>query len=119
MNSLQVDGVSAKLRATISELKTYFDEEELVSSWQNYLDVINCAGIPDDILNGNVYICPAEGGAYSHGRAKYFGMYRKKRVEKVALIEAVVDVYSNKEARILWNNHGKPSEQIVKTAHQK
>ncbi len=46
----------------------------------------------DDIVKGSVYICPAVGGVYTHKRCKYFGMYRRKRVERVALIEAVVDV---------------------------
>jgi hypothetical protein len=49
-------------------------------------------------------MCPAESGAYSHQRSKYFGMYRNKNVEKIALIEAVVDVLDNNNAEVKWTN---------------
>jgi hypothetical protein len=54
--------------------------------------VVNCAGVSEDVIDGKVYMCPASGGVYSHARCKFFGMYRNKRVERVALIEAVVDI---------------------------
>jgi hypothetical protein len=59
------------------------------------------------VLEHGVYMCPAEGGAYSHDRCRFFGMYRNKRVECVAEIEGVVDVdLSVDEAKVLWNNTG-------------
>jgi len=81
--------------------------------------VCNCAGIPDDIIDHEVYMCPARGGAYSHKRARYFGMYRGKRVRKVAEIEAVVDVQTDGSAELLWRNVEAPPAELVQRAKQK
>lgn len=102
--SLELPALPKNISDAIKDLRTYLDEEGLLPSWQNWLDVINCAGLPNDVLVGNVYMCPAEGGAYSHGRCKYFGMYRQKKVEKIALIRAVVDVEASSQAKLLWKN---------------
>jgi hypothetical protein len=88
-----------------SDLRAYLDEENLLPSWQNWLDVVNCAGIPEDVLDRKVYICPASGGAYSHYRCKYFGMYRNKRVEVIAEINAVVDVNEENAGALKWRNN--------------
>ncbi len=88
----------------VRDLRVYLDEEGLLPSWRNSLDVVNCAGLPEDVLEGHVYMCPAQAGAYSHARCKYFGMYRQKRVEQIAIIRAVVDVESQDQATLLWAN---------------
>jgi hypothetical protein len=103
----------------IKDLRTYLDEEGLLPTWQQYIDVINCAGLPDDVLVGNVYMCPAEGGSYSHGRCKYFGMYRQKKVEKISLIRAVIDVESSTEAKLLWKNVKEKTSDLLIEAQNK
>ena len=61
-------------------------------------------------------MCPAEGGAYSHRRSRYFGRYRHKTVDYIAEIEAVVDVRSANDAEILWANGGETSTSYKKRA---
>jgi hypothetical protein len=64
-------------------------------------------------------MCPAEGGAYSHDRCKYLGMYRDKKVEKIAFIRAVVDVEAENVAKLLWNNSGENKNEMLKEALNK
>jgi hypothetical protein len=119
VNAVDLVSLSKNISDAVKEFRAYLDEEGLLSSWQNWLDVINCSGLPEDVLDGNVYMCPAEGGAYSHGRCKYFGMYRQKTVEKIALIKAVVDVESESEAKLLWKNVSEKTAQLLKDAREK
>jgi hypothetical protein len=119
INAVDLPSLSKNISDAVKEFRSYLDEEGLLSSWQNWLDVINCAGLPEDVLDGNVYMCPAEGGAYSHGRCKYFGMYRQKTVEKIALIKAVVDIESENEAKLLWKNVSEKTAQLIKDAQEK
>lgn len=119
IQSLDISGLAKHLENSIAELRTYLDEELLLPSWDRWLDVINCAGMPEDILEGNVYICPAKSGSYTHMRCKYFGMYRNKRVEYIAEIEAVVDVDSVNHAALLWNNAGGSKTSLLENAKEK
>jgi len=107
------------LADAVTEFRTYLAEKNLLPSWERRLDVINCAGLPNDVLVENVYICPASGGAYSHCRCKYFGMYRNRRIEKVALIEAVVDVEGPGVATIKWQNVTRSKDQVKNIAEAK
>lgn len=107
------------LADAVVAFRAYLDEQNLLPSWERLLDVVNCAGLPNDILVGNVYMCPATGGAYNHKRCKYFGMYRKRRVEKLALIEAVVDVEGVNRTTIKWQNVQRSQDNIKKLAEGK
>lgn len=111
-----VKHISKSLSDAIDEFNQYLNEEDLLPRWKQYLDVVNCAGIPDDVLKENVYMCPATGGAYNHWRCKYFGMYRNKTVEKIALIEAVIDVFSSTEADLKWHNVDRDKQQLLDLA---
>lgn len=112
--------MSKRLQDTAKELRAYLDENGQLPKWASYLDVINCAGIPEDILLHNVYMCPATGGAYSHYRCKYFGMYKNKAVIKIAEIRSVVDVLSQNEAIIKWvNTPNENNEDILREAINK
>lgn len=105
INSFSSLDLPKNLRDAVSDLREFFDDQGLLSRWGTLLDVVNCAGIPEDIEDGGVYMCPASGGAYSHQRCRYFGMYRNKTVEQIALIRAVVDVdLSEGDSRLKWNN---------------
>jgi len=103
----------------VRDFRVYLDEEGLLPSWRNWLDVVNCAGLPEDVLEGHVYICPAQAGAYCHARCKYFGMYRQKRVEMIALIRAAVDVESQDQVRLLWTNTDEKTSLLLAEARNK
>ena len=119
ISAIDLPTLPKNISDAIKDLRAYLDEEGLLPSWQNWLDVINCAGLPDDVLIGNVYMCPAEGGAYSHSRCKYFGMYRQKKVEKIAIIRAVVDVESASQAKLLWKNVEEKTADLLSEAQNK
>jgi hypothetical protein len=116
INAIELNNLSKNVSDAVKDLRTYLDEESLLPSWQNWLDVVNCAGLPEDVLEGHVYMCPAEGGAYSHSRCKYFGMYRQKKVEKLAVIKAVIDVESQKQAKLLWKNVRHKTKALLEDA---
>lgn len=119
LTALDVQGLPKNLSDAIADLRDFLDEENLLPSWHRYLDVVNCAGLPDDVIDGGVYMCPATGGAYNHSRCKYFGMYRQKRVERVALIEAVVDVELGVDANLKWSNIERDAKQLTELARKK
>lgn len=119
VKALQVHGLPKNLSDAVADLREFLDGENLLPSWHNFLDVVNCAGIPDDILVGGVYMCPATGGAYSHARCKYFGMYRQKRVERVALIEAVIDVELGVDEVVKWSNTNRDKSESCRLAREK
>jgi len=119
ITTIDLPTLSKNISDAIKDLRAYLDENGLLPTWQNWLDVINCAGLPDDVLVHNVYMCPAEGGAYSHRRCKYFGMYRQKKVEKIALIRAVVDVISSSEEKLLWKNTNEKESDLRSEAQEK
>ncbi len=103
VQALNLPHLPKNLADAVADFRDYLDEQDLLPSWEARLDVVNCAGLPNDILTENVYMCPATGGAYNHAKCKYFGMYRGKRVEKVAIIEAVVDLEDDDNARVKWH----------------
>ncbi|MHB9130415.1 MAG: hypothetical protein ACYDBB_04900 [Armatimonadota bacterium] len=104
------------LSDAIADFRDYLDEQELLPSWQHTLDVINCAGIPEEIIEGNVYMCPAEGGAYNHRRCRFFGMYKNKTVQYVAEIEAVVDLEADGVSTLKWRHISKPNKDLIAQA---
>jgi len=116
--ALQLLHLPKSLADSVSELRAYFDEEGLLPSWREWLDVVNCAGVPEDVLQGNVYLCPTTGGSYSHDRCAFFGMYRNKRVEVVADILAVVDVQADSTATLKWKNAQDDTSKLTAQAVQ-
>jgi hypothetical protein len=117
--ALKLSHLPKNLDDAVAEFRLYLDEQQLLPSWERRLDVVNCAGLPDDVLVGRVYMCPATSGAYSHIRCKFFGMYREKRIERVALIEAVVDVEAADLAKVKWQNVSRAKEELKKLAMTK
>lgn len=111
-------GLSKNLSDTVRDFRAYLDSEGLRPAWKGLLDVCNCAGNPADVLKHNVYMCPAEGGAYRHSRARFFGMYADKQVGRIAEIEAIVDVQTGPEmeADLLWSNVETPAAELVQRA---
>jgi len=119
IQALQLDHMPKNLADAVGEFRGYLDEQNLLRSWERWLDVVNCATIPEDLLVHGVYMCPATGGPYTHGRCRYLGMYRNKRVERIAEIEAVVDVESDDKATIKWRNAPGTTNQFVARAQEK
>jgi hypothetical protein len=119
VQALHLEHLPKNLADAIVEFRTYLDEENLLPSWRRRLDVVNCAGIPDDVISGGAYLCPATAGPYNHARCKFFGMYRNKRVEKVALIDAVVDLEDDEKATVKWRNVSGDNDDFVSRARAK
>jgi hypothetical protein len=119
LDAIQLEHLPKNIVDTFEEFQAFLDGENLLSSWENYLDVVNCARLPTDILEENAYLCPATGGSYSHGRCKYFGMYRNKTVECVALIKGVVDVEDDEVAVLKWKNIKESDERLIALAKEK
>lgn len=109
---------SKNLADLIQDFRDYLDGEQLLSSWRNTMDVVNCATMGYEQTEDLVYLCPATGGAYNHRRAKFFGMYKNKRVAYVSLIEAVVELQSDSEALVKWNNTGKQVSELLDHARK-
>lgn len=116
--AMELELLPKNLADAVADLRNYLDEQNLLSTWESWLDVVNCARIPKDILDAGAYMCPATGGAYRHSRCKYFGMYRGKRVQHVALIEAVVDLDGAEEATLLWMNASGKKTQFIRRARE-
>ncbi len=112
-------GLSKNLADMLTDFRLYLTQQELLSSWERLLDVVNCAGLPQEVIEGNVYLCPATGGAYNHSRSKFFGMYRNKKVERVALIEAVIDIENPEAAKIKWKNVKRDAADFISLAREK
>jgi hypothetical protein len=119
LSSLKGKTLPQYIDEAIADIESYFNEENLLPTWKHYLDVVNCASWPEEVLNKKAYICPASGGAYSHSRCKYFGMYKDKTVSKIALIEAVVDIEDPEKLSIKWKNINEDDKKIKETAFHK
>jgi len=116
LQAIQLSYLPKNLADAISDLSEYFDEENLLPSWKYRLDVVNCKLSFDGVLQYRIYTCPAKDGQYNHRRSLYFGMYCNKRVEQIALIEAVIDLESEEEYCLKWKNIEKSDSELVQTA---
>lgn len=119
LEALQGLMLPKNLADAVSDFSDYLDQEGLLPTWKTRLDVVNCAGIPDEIQIGKVYMCPSKGGAYNHRRSRFFGMYKDKAVRLVSEIEAVVELRSESEASVMWNNIGSPEASLVHEARHR
>lgn len=119
LQALKLSYLPKNLVDAIADLEEYMNEENLLPSWKYHLDVVNCRISFDDVLQHQIYVCPATDGSYNHRRSLYFGMYRHKRVEQVAKIEAVVDLESEETSSIKWKNIEKSDPELVETARSR
>ncbi|BAU15161.1 hypothetical protein LEP3755_57180 [Leptolyngbya sp. NIES-3755] len=119
LQSLQLNHLPKNLADAIVDLSEYFDEENLLPSWKYRLDVVNCAQTFEQIIQQRAYICPAIGGHYNHRRSLYFGMYRSKRVEQIASIDAVIDLESDAESMLKWKNVNLSNESLISMAQER
>lgn len=119
LDAFPTEKLSKNFVDILADFEGYLDEEGLLPRWKNRLDVVNCSGHPSEITKENVYICPAKGGAYKHSRARFFGMYRRKAVNYIAVIEAVIDLASQADAKIRWKNVDVPDAELISRAAEK
>ena len=119
LRAISLDHLPKNLLDTIAEFRLYLDEHDLLPRWESLLDVVNCAKWPEEIIEGQVYMCPTTGGSYSHARSKYFGMYGEKAVRHLAHIEAVIDLESESVAKLKWKNVSDPEESLIKLARDR
>jgi hypothetical protein len=117
--ALRLEHLPKNLADAVNDFKRFLDEEDLLPSWRRLLDVVNCAGIPEDVLQRRAYMCPTTGGSYSHSRCKFFGMYRNKAVECVALIEAVGDLEDENKGSLRWKNVNESQTNLLARAREK
>lgn len=90
----------------LSEFEEFLDNNWLLNSWQNLLDVVNCAWTINQV-NDWFYICPDTWWSYSHKRAKYFWPYSKKQVSSIFEIDWIVIInkeLKELEVKIKYNN---------------
>lgn len=106
------------LSIQFEEFLSFLDRKNLLSTWKDTLDVVNCAGSIDKIKAG-VYLCNDTKGAYKHKRAKFFGAYKDKAVKSISHIDAVISVTSiatNADCEIKWKNVDKDNQDLINRA---
>jgi len=121
VGALEISGLPKNLADAVADFRDFLNTEgDLLPTWRKILDVVNCAGQPEDITKYGVYMSPAEGSSYSHQRARFFGMYQEKRVQLIAEIEAVVDVDLDADTVTLkWKNSQKSTSHYKQEAKTK
>ncbi len=119
VGSMEVVCDTDYLLGLLDEFKVYLDRNGHLPKWKYLLDVVSCSGTMHEIDN-EVYMCPDTGGPYSHRRAKYFGPYAEKEVNRIFEIKAVVAIdkcLSNGEVR--WKNSSIDGKELIEEAKQK
>ena len=119
LQAIQLPYLPKNLIDAVADLGEYFDENNLLPSWKYRLDVVNCSVSFDSVVDHKIYTCPAQPGAYSHRRSSYFGTYRNMCVEKISQIQAVVDLESEDQESLLWNNVSRSKEELIKIARER
>lgn len=119
LEAIRAQNFSKNFADMFADFENYLDEQELLPRWKNRLDVVNCSGRPSEVIKENVYVCPAKGGAYKHSRSRFFGMYRRKSVQRVALIDAVIDLSNEADAKIRWKNVDVSDAELISRAAEK
>ena len=110
---------SETFKSTIEEFSQFLDSNGNLPRWKNLLDVINCRNTMHEI-NENVYMCPNFTGSYTHRRAKYFGPYSNKNVDRVFEIKAMVTVTNlDEKAKVEWNNTSMDENILEQEAKEK
>ena len=105
------------LEDAVADLEYFFNEQNLLPTWKHQLDVVNCTGSYEQVMEHGVYLCPAIGGSYSHRRCRYFGVYKGKVVSALAQIEAVIDIDPDGEETVNWVDDGIDGVSRLQRAH--
>ena len=99
------------LSETIEEFGEFLASQDLLETWQEVLDVVNCAKWPEIQIEDGIYMCPLQSGAYSHRRSRFFGVYRAKCVSHIAEIEGMLEFESPDTGQVVWKNVSRESNQ--------
>jgi hypothetical protein len=54
LKRVELKGLPKNLADAIADFKQFLNEENLLPSWREWIDVVNCAGIPEDVMERNV-----------------------------------------------------------------
>ncbi len=100
------------------EVARVFSPAEYPPSWSRWMDVVDCGPSRAAVRASRVWASTIEGARHRHGRAKYFGMLAGGQVEEIAEIEAVVDIQSGGQVRLVWRNVEQNEPELLKRARQ-
>lgn len=100
-----------RLKLVVEEFRSYLDTQNLLPTWTRRLDVVNCVTTMHEVESG-VYLCPATSGSYWHSRAKFFGPYRRKTVDRISEILGMVDVIGQNEVIVHYDNGLVPEGEL-------
>ena len=106
------------LSIQFEEFSSFLDRKNLLSTWKDTLDVVNCAGSIDKVEAG-VYFCNDTKGAYKHKRSRFFGAYKDKGVQYISHIDAIISVESkvaNADCDLKWKNVDEDDKNLIKRA---
>lgn len=101
------------------EFEQYLEGENLLGTWEEWLDVVNCSTWPENFTNHRIYTCPLIGSAYTHMRCKYLGLYKNRQVSHVALVRGVVELPCAGNAAVKWSNDGTSPDELIAIAQQR
>jgi hypothetical protein len=120
VESLRTLDLPGQLDEFTSELEEYLNQRNLLPEWEHKLVVVPCTNHFDEVVDGKRYMTPAKTGVRSYQKCKYFGAYKDKKVQALAEIKAVVDVYDNSdESQIYWSNPGWDKDNLIEEATAK
>lgn len=110
--------ITPQLHEYLNEFEEFLDRKALLPIWKHRLDVVNCGGTKNEILEDSVYMCPNRGGQYRHERARYFGTYWDKNVAYIYHIDAIVVCDINFQGcELKWKNDiNDPEEELFERA---
>lgn len=119
INALPKLSPEARLAQVIDEYKAYLTEQGMLGTWESWIDVVNCAARPNDVVQHLVYTCPAKSGAYTHYRCKFLGSYSERRVTHVTEIRGLVDLYQTSGPKVLWKNDDTRDSELIELAKRR
>jgi hypothetical protein len=111
----EAQGSGGLIPAMLRDFEVYLSNAGLLPDWENLLDIIPCRPETLDINKAySVYACPNTGGPYYHRRAKYIGFYHDKKIDHIALIDAVLNIKAPGRSawEIQYHNNGAEREAL-------
>lgn len=102
-----------------AEYEMYLEEEQMLGTWEEWLDVVNCASWPEHFTDHLVYTCPMYKPAYSHMRCRFLGQYSNKQVSNVAFIRGVVEFPKDGAPLVKWVHDGTPDDALISEARER
>jgi hypothetical protein len=113
VDSVESVDLPDKLEEFASELREYLNYRDLLPEWEHKLLVKACSEHAQEIIDEQRYMSDFR----SYQKSKYFGVYSDKRVEAIAKIRAVVDVYNDRnDSEVHWQNSDEDEASLIEEA---